>query len=149
MLKITKRVEWEMWHRIPNHKGKCRYPHGHHYCLDVTFLGKVCTQKGSSDEGMVCDFGDLKNFLKKTIYNHLDHRFLVYEKDRKFRNQFTPAIEKEFNFFVVDFIPTTENLLLWVVERIKSDLPKELRLTHARLYESKNHWAEYSDENER
>jgi 6-pyruvoyltetrahydropterin/6-carboxytetrahydropterin synthase len=144
MISVTKVVEWEMGHRIPNHKGKCRFPHGHHYRLEATFSGKISQDKGSSSEGMVCDFSDLKAILKTRIYDNLDHRFAVYKKDTTLRSCFGEKIEKDLNFFVTDFIPTTENLMLWCAKQIKNDLPSKLTLIHIKLYESSKHWAETS-----
>jgi 6-pyruvoyltetrahydropterin/6-carboxytetrahydropterin synthase len=41
MTEVTKIVEWDMGHRVPNHKSKCRNPHGHRYRLEVTIGGPL------------------------------------------------------------------------------------------------------------
>jgi 6-pyruvoyltetrahydropterin/6-carboxytetrahydropterin synthase len=79
MLEITKAIEWDMGHRVPNHKHKCRNPHGHRYRLEMTVAGEVSVEKGTSQEGMVHDFGDIKNHLLEKIYSKLDHCFLATE----------------------------------------------------------------------
>ena len=59
---ITKCLEIDMGHRVPNHKSKCATPHGHRYKIEVGVDDKVIDTKGVSDEGMVIDFGD-KRFI--------------------------------------------------------------------------------------
>ena len=58
---ITKQIEIDMAHRVPNHKSKCHNLHGHRYKIEVGVDDKLITRKGSSSEGMVIDFGDLKD----------------------------------------------------------------------------------------
>jgi 6-pyruvoyltetrahydropterin/6-carboxytetrahydropterin synthase len=142
-LTVTKSIEWDMGHRIPYHKGKCRQPHGHHYRLEVSVRGVVKSGAVVSDAGMVVDFGDLKEILYKHVYSICDHRFMVYKKDDLFMSAITQEIEEEFNYFVVDYIPTAENINLWCVANIKKNLPMNLTLVSCRLYESKNHWVEW------
>ncbi|NRA47057.1 MAG: 6-carboxytetrahydropterin synthase [Oligoflexales bacterium] len=61
---VTKIIEWDMGHRVPNHKNKCRHPHGHRYRLEVSMRGAISLEKGSSSEGMVVDFGDIKELMR-------------------------------------------------------------------------------------
>ena len=39
MHEATRRIEWDMGHRVPEHGGKCRTPHGHRYVAEVTVRG--------------------------------------------------------------------------------------------------------------
>ena len=39
MLTITKRLEFDAGHRIPQHKSQCRNLHGHRYALEITLEG--------------------------------------------------------------------------------------------------------------
>ena len=71
MIRITKTIEWEMGHRIPNHAGKCRNPHGHHYKLELTVSGPLCTETEPQLEGMIVDFGQVRQLLQKYIFEKL------------------------------------------------------------------------------
>jgi 6-pyruvoyltetrahydropterin/6-carboxytetrahydropterin synthase len=81
MLTITRKLEFDAGHRIPDHKSQCRNLHGHRYTLEITLLGNVIDQKGSSDNGMIMDFSDVKALAKQHLVDVWDHAFLVYEED--------------------------------------------------------------------
>ncbi len=144
MIEITKVIEWDMGHRVPNHSNKCRNPHGHRYRLEVTVTGAINTNKNAPDEGMILDFFELKEILKVSIHDKLDHRFVVADSDTLFTSFFT-SHKDDFAFVVVPFVPTVENMLQWCVERVKESLNSGLHLSRARLYETSNSWADYHD----
>src|SRR5690606_1015685 len=64
---VTRRLEWDMGHRVPEHGGKCRTPHGHRYAAEVTIHGPL------GREGFVLDFGEIKAKLGAWIDENLDH----------------------------------------------------------------------------
>ena len=39
MLTITRKLEFDAGHRIPDHKSQCRNLHGHRYTLEITLTG--------------------------------------------------------------------------------------------------------------
>jgi 6-pyruvoyltetrahydropterin/6-carboxytetrahydropterin synthase len=45
MLTITRKLEFDAGHRIPDHKSQCRNLHGHRYTLEITLTGKVIDAK--------------------------------------------------------------------------------------------------------
>ncbi len=141
MLEITKIIEWDMGHRVPNHKHKCRHPHGHRYRLEMTVAGPVSEIKGSSDEGMVCDFGDIKDHMLNKIYSKLDHCFLASEEDPVFKPL---AHDKslDLNIVLVPFVPTAENILVWCQQRLLENFPSHLKLVRLRLFETPTSYAE-------
>lgn len=141
MLEITKTIEWDMAHRVPNHNSKCKNLHGHRYRLEVSVQGEIISTSGASDEGMVVDFHDLKVLLKKHIADALDHVCMYYEHDELLRNFFEENKDK-LTAMKVPFIPTAENTLLWCYERLKSHLPSHLTITQCKLYETPNSWAQ-------
>ena len=81
MLTITRKLEFDAGHRIPDHKSQCRNLHGHRYTLEITLTGNVIEVEGSSDNGMIMDFSDVKALAKEHLVDVWDHAFLVYEKD--------------------------------------------------------------------
>jgi 6-pyruvoyltetrahydropterin/6-carboxytetrahydropterin synthase len=144
---ITHRYEWDMAHRIPEHAGKCRRLHGHRYILEVDVTGWV--QSSGPADGMVVDFGDVKDLVKRWL-GHWDHRTMLAESDPLCAvwDESKPVTEsgvcagdvcdEHFGIFRVPFIPTAENIALEVY-RI---LSQHLNITRVRIYETPNGWAE-------
>lgn len=67
---ITKRFEFEAAHVLPWHPGKCARQHGHSYKLEVDVTGNL------NDNGIVSDFSDIKELVKKEIVDKYDHQNL-------------------------------------------------------------------------
>ena len=76
---------------------KCKRMHGHSYTVVVTVEGDP-----DPDMGWVIDFGDIKSAFKP-LEEALDHRYLN-------------EIEGLDN-------PTSENLAIWIWQRLKPELP--------------------------
>ena len=72
---VTKLFTFEAAHQLPKHSGKCARLHGHSYRLEVTVVGDIIKEEGSS-EGMVVDFADLSKIVEKEIIEQWDHQFL-------------------------------------------------------------------------
>ncbi len=47
-------------HFIPNHKGKCKNPHGHSWKIQMTVSGLYDPKQG----GMLVDFGDIGDLVR-------------------------------------------------------------------------------------
>lgn len=139
MIEVTKVIEWDMGHRVPNHKNKCRNPHGHRYRLELTVRGEINNQAGSSNEGMVVDFGDIKEVMLTRIHNILDHGFMIFEGD-----DFIRTCDPSTQFVVVSFIPTAENIVRWCADRLATSFPPSVTIARLRLYETPNSWADYT-----
>ena len=45
-ISITRRLEFDSGHRIPNHDGQCRHLHGHRYAIEVTLTGEIADHPG-------------------------------------------------------------------------------------------------------
>lgn len=150
MTKITKVISWDMGHREPNHKSKCRNLHGHRYVLEVTLEGKINETEGISDEGMVIDFSDLKNVLKDWIDKDLDHGFMIYTKDPLLDLLENNDYFKDSKIIRVGFIPTAENMVYYLfencikllVDEFSKQYDKDFRLYNLKLYETPNNWVE-------
>jgi 6-pyruvoyltetrahydropterin/6-carboxytetrahydropterin synthase len=144
MLTITRKLEFDAGHRIPDPSSQCRNLHGHRYTLQITLTGEVVEHDGESDNGMIMDFGDIKSLANQHLVNLWDHAFIVYEKDFLVRN----FLEKlpGHKTVIIDRVPTVENLA-----KIAFDILKEvyhnrfgrvLELKKVTLYETPNCWAE-------
>jgi 6-pyruvoyltetrahydropterin/6-carboxytetrahydropterin synthase len=145
MVTIIRRfVETDTGHRVPNHKSKCKHIHGHRYRWEAEIEGDVILENGVSDEGMVMDFADISEILKKNIHDLVDHAFIVYEKDEKALEALS-VLEESHRTVIVPFIPTAENLARWAFEiiepKIVSKYEQKLRLAAFHVRETPKSWA--------
>ena len=142
---ITKQIEIDLGHRVPNHKSKCKNIHGHRYRIEVGVDDKVIQSVGASDEGMVIDFGDLKEIMMEEIDAKFDHGFVVYEKD-EFINIFSSLSNKGMKMLFKDFIPTAENLARHWYDLIKLKLKeKDIKIAHVKVWETPSSTALYNE----
>jgi 6-pyruvoyltetrahydropterin/6-carboxytetrahydropterin synthase len=105
---ISREVEFDAGHRVPNHSSKCRNPHGHRYRVVATVTGQLVDRSGASDEGMVVDFGVLSELLKTHVHDVYDHGFIVYEGDEIM--QMALMCDDTWKVIKVGWIPTAENM---------------------------------------
>ncbi|QAU34603.1 6-carboxytetrahydropterin synthase QueD [Janthinobacterium sp. 17J80-10] len=147
MLTITRKLEFDAGHRIPDHKSQCRNLHGHRYTLEITLVGAVIEEEGSSDRGMIMDFSDVKALAKQYLVDVWDHAFLVYAKDEKVR-EFLQSLPGH-KTVVIDSIPTVENLAQTAFNILKAAYQDRygtgLRLHKLVLHETPNCWAEITE----
>ncbi len=144
MIEVTKIIEWDMGHRVPNHKSKCRHPHGHRYRLELTLGGDLNKTTGDSSEGMVFDFGDIKKYMTERVHDVLDHGFMIYEKDEVLKKFFQSNEAEEFQVIIVPFIPTAEEISKWCYEQLQNCFPAGIKISRVRLFETPNSWADYT-----
>lgn len=137
-MKIIKEIQWDMGHRITNHDSVCRNLHGHRYKAEICVEGKLVDIKGSSKEGMVIDFGDIKKIAMRHIHDILDHGFMVWEKDKLLVNFFKK--NKSLKHIIVPFVPTSENIAAWIFltldKHFKDRFKTSLKLYSIKLWET-------------
>ena len=145
-IRLTKAFNFEMAHALPGHDGPCRNIHGHSYELFVTITGIPNQDRNSPKYGMLMDFKDLKQMVKDCIIDEFDHSLVL---NREFVTKDFGKTNALFgNLILVDYQPTTENLLLDFAERIKQRLPAQVKLHSLKLRETLTSYAEwYADEN--
>jgi 6-pyruvoyltetrahydropterin/6-carboxytetrahydropterin synthase len=141
VIRITKEFSFEAAHALKGHDGPCRNIHGHSYKLSVTVSGVPVQDPSSPKNGMIMDFGDLKRIVKENIIDVLDHA-LILPSDmdiaglRKLGESFSKV-------HVVEFQPTSENLLNDFASRIAGLLPPGVTLYSLKLRETANSYAEW------
>ncbi|MBU6491153.1 6-carboxytetrahydropterin synthase QueD [Pandoraea sp.] len=144
MITITRKLEFDAGHRIPDHRSQCRNLHGHRYVLEITLCGEIMQHEGASDNGMVMDFADVKTLAREHLIDVWDHAFLVYENDAAVRG-FLDSLP-DHKTVVLDRVPTVENLAAVAFDVLAAVFDAHygvnLRLTRVRLYETPNCWAE-------
>jgi 6-pyruvoyltetrahydropterin/6-carboxytetrahydropterin synthase len=143
-MQITRRLEFDAGHRIPNHQSLCRHLHGHRYAMEVTLVGEVINVSGSPEEGMVMDFSDVKAIACQHVVDQWDHAFIVYAEDKIIVDLL--ATIPGHRTVVLDCIPTAENLAQTAFnilrEAYQDRYGNHLRLARVRLYETPNCWAD-------
>ena len=141
---ITRRLEFDAGHRIPNHKSQCMHLHGHRYAIEITLSGDVITNEGQSEQGMVMDFSDVKRIAREKLVDEWDHAFLVYRGD-KLLTEFLATIPGH-RTVMLDVVPTAENLAQVAFDILKPAYKdiygNHLRLERIRIYETPNNWAD-------
>ena len=145
-MQITRRLEFDAGHRIPNHNSQCKHLHGHRYAIEVTLSGDVIATEGVSEQGMVMDFSDVKRIAKERVVDAWDHAFIVYRHDRTVLDflQGMPGHKT----VVLDVVPTAENLARVAFELLdgayQDTYGNHLQLERVRLYETPNNWADHT-----
>lgn len=154
LVRISKEVQFDAGHRVPNHKSKCRNPHGHRYRVVVHCEGTIIETPGASDEGMLVDFSDLKTIMTERIHDVLDHGFIVYENDLDMLNCLAHSrvhgTDDQWKVIVFPSIPTAENIALWcwnqIDKAIKESFGSNLWLYMVEVWETPTSCAKYMGE---
>jgi len=141
---ITRRLEFDAGHRIPNHNSQCKHLHGHRYAIEISLSGEVIATEGQSEQGMVMDFSDVKRIAKERVVDVWDHAFLVYRED-KVVCDFLAGLPGH-KTVVLNVVPTAENLARIAFDLLnpayKDTYGNHLRLEQVRIYETPNCWAD-------
>ena len=141
-IRITKQFSFETGHALYGYDGKCKNVHGHSYKLSVTVIGTPIEDATNVKYGMVIDFGDLKKIVKEEIVDQFDHATVF--------NQNTPHVElanelknRGHHVILVDYQPTSENMVIDFAARITSRLPHDVELHSLKLQETESSFAEW------
>lgn len=140
---VTKIIEIDYGHTLPDHYGFCSQIHGHRAKIEVTVSGDVYKGEGSK-KGMVIDFSFLKHLMMKKIHAKLDHGFAVWKDDKE---DLAFIKKRNTRFLITDLPPTAEILAEWAFREIKSALKKQVKeiviLERVRWWETPNSYASY------
>jgi len=155
---ITREIGIDAGHRVTYHGSKCRNVHGHRYTIQATCAGPLATE--GEEEGMVLDFGFLKEEMMNVIDGACDHGFIMWNKDplldsfvgikntclshKKEAHQMLGAFGK---LYVVPFVPTAENLARhWfslLLTRVNERTNGRARMYQITVWETPNCSAQY------
>jgi 6-pyruvoyltetrahydropterin/6-carboxytetrahydropterin synthase len=141
-IRITKQFNFETGHALYGYDGKCKNVHGHSYKLSVTVIGTPITDRDNVKFGMVIDFTDLKKIVKEEIVDQFDHATVF--------NQTTPHVslakelsDRGHHVILVDYQPTSENMVIDFAKKIKNRLPESIQLHSLKLQETDSSFAEW------
>lgn len=111
-MKIKNTVRFEAAHHLPNlpDDHKCKRMHGHNWKVTIVCQGDVdtCT-------GWVIDF-DVINIAWRPLFDAIDHRVL----------NDVEGLEN----------PTSENVAIWIAERLQKTLPPKVKLFSVEVHEN-------------
>ena len=143
-MRITRRLEFDAGHRIPNHSSQCRHLHGHRYAIEVTLSGRVVATAGAADQGMVMDFSAIKAITQQHIVEPWDHAFLAWRQDAAVVAFLADMPGHKTVLF--DAPPTAEHLAQTAFDRLEplfqSQYENRLQLERVRIFETPNCWAD-------
>jgi len=143
-IRITKQFNFEMAHALQNYDGPCKNIHGHSYELMVTVLGTPVNDPTNPKNGMLIDFGDLKRLTLTNIVDKLDHALIL---NSTMPSDLIAALRAQFaKIVLVDYQPTSENMLIDFAETLQGVLPKDIKLHSLMLRETGSSFAEWHAE---
>lgn len=146
IIRLTKEFKFEMAHALAGYNGPCRNIHGHSYELFVTITGEPIPDSNSPFFGMVMDFRELKEIVRQQIIDEFDHSLVLYKATAP--DQITEMGEFVDRLILVDYQPTSENLLIDFAQRLKASIPPEVSLHSLKLRETVTSYTEwYAAEN--
>lgn len=139
---VTKEVEFDAGHRVPDHASKCRNPHGHRYRVVAGVAGGL--QESGSSRSMVLDFADIKAALNEHVHDKYDHGFIVYRHDDVMADFVYSCYQNDWKVVIVDWPPTAEEM----ARAIYKDLEEPIKaaggqLGFIRVYETPTSMAHY------
>ena len=141
-IRITKQFSFETGHALYGYDGKCKNVHGHSYKLSVTVIGTPINDRNNVKFGMVIDFSDLKKIVKEESVDQFDHATVF--------NQTTPHLElanelinRGHHVILVDYQPTSENMVVDFAQKIQTRLPSTVQLFSLKLQETETSFAEW------
>jgi 6-pyruvoyltetrahydropterin/6-carboxytetrahydropterin synthase len=133
MFTITKEVYFCYGHRLMNHTGKCRHLHGHSVKAAISIQ-----QQTLNDQGMVCDFADIRDCVSGYIDEQLDHNFLLHKDD-----PIIPMlIANNERFMALDEHPTAEVLSKMIYQYLKQS---GFNVVEVALWETASAYASYRE----
>jgi 6-pyruvoyltetrahydropterin/6-carboxytetrahydropterin synthase len=147
-IRITKQFSFETGHALYGYDGKCKNVHGHSYKLSVTVIGQPISDNSNVKFGMVIDFSDLKKIVKEEIVDIFDHA-TVFNKNTPHVELAAELKNRGHHVILVDYQPTSENMVTDFAQKIKDRLPETVKLHSLKLQETDTSFAEwYASDNE-
>ena len=133
-VQVTRRLHFSAAHRLFRADwsdarnaevfGDCSHAnwHGHNYELEVTVTGAV-----HRDTGFVVDLKDLRDLVQGRVVDDVDHRNLNLDVA-----------------WMKGVLPSTENFVVAIWDRLAEALPSGVRLERIRLEETPRNFVEYT-----
>ena len=132
MYSVTKRINFCYGHRLLDHDGVCKHPHGHNAVAEIEVRAEALDRRD-----MVVDFGEIKRLVKEWIDHELDHRMILRHDDPLVKA--LQALGEP--VYLLDSNPTVER-----IARLLFDVCRErgLRVDRVTVWETPSSWATYA-----
>ena len=118
MFILKNEIQFDSAHYLSGYEGKCSNLHGHRYRLVVKVGSETLHQTGQL-RGMVEDFTDIKNALKK-IEKLFDHKLILEDnEDGKAVAHQLNILPNDFDLLFVPYRPTAEEMARHMFKLIK------------------------------
>lgn len=133
-VRVTRRMHFSAAHRLHRNEwseeqnrdvfGDCSNPnwHGHNYEIDITVEGPV-----DPETGFVMDLKVLRDLVEERVVRDVDHKNLNLEVT-----------------WLEGIIPSTENFVVAIWDRLRGHLPDGVALARLVLYETPRNYVEYT-----
>lgn len=169
---IVREIGIDAGHRVTHHGSKCKNLHGHRYTIQACVVGDLFEE--GEQQGMVLDFGFLKEVMMDHIDAPCDHGMILWVDDpftEKFIGggfdkylcdirQIREAVYAEGyvldsgkfgKLYLVPFVPTAENLAKHWFERLQEPVKQRCQglgeLKYIKVWETPNSFAIYPSTN--
>lgn len=126
---LTTEASFDAAHFLTNYEGKCKNIHGHRWKVVISIYGEL-------NNGMLVDFGILKNDLKN-LCDYFDHSFIVEKNSLK--KELYDMLKEQFLIRDVDFRTTAENFSKYFYD----ELSKKYNVYEVLVYETPTNCARY------
>jgi 6-pyruvoyltetrahydropterin/6-carboxytetrahydropterin synthase len=120
---VTKIVEFDAAHHLPEYPGKCARLHGHSWKIEIEVALADNSSYNPDTDKMLIDFGNIKSILEAKVLNKVDHYYLNDVEGLEY--------------------PSAENMTLWIKRRLYKAFPSGVTLVRIRVWESKDAYAEW------
>lgn len=131
-----------MGHALFGYDGPCKDIHGHTYHLTVTIIGTPLVEPGAAKDGMVVDFGLIKEVVQEKIIGPFDHALVL---NSSLPDSVKAGLHEATGKLVfVPFQPSCENLLLLFKRELEPVFKaRKWNLFGMKLYETPTSFAEW------
>ncbi|MCY6483342.1 6-carboxytetrahydropterin synthase QueD [Clostridium aestuarii] len=126
-------------HFLAGYEGKCGNIHGHRWKVEIHVQAEKLVEGGQFD-GMVIDFGDLKNDIKE-IVDFYDHALIIQENTMR-KETLEHLIGDGFRIINVKFRPTAEKFAEFFFKHMKK---KGYNVKKSMVYETPTNCAVYEE----
>lgn len=121
-------------HRLLNYHGKCENLHGHNGRVEV-----IIESDYLDSENMVIDFVKLKEIIKNSIYENLDHKVLLHKDDPLSKI----LIKNNQHVFLFDKNPTAEIISQYIKDTLTN---KGLKVKEVSFWETETSMASVKED---
>lgn len=132
MYLVTKRLDFCYGHRLLDHDGVCKHPHGHNAVVEVDVRAEALDARN-----MVVDFTEIKTVVKTWIDRELDHKMILRHDDP------LATVLRELGepVYLLDSNPTAERIAKLIFDKA---IEHGLNVAAVRVWETPTSRAEYS-----